>query len=265
MTDRSSYPNKPIVHEPVGRCIYCGSTSGKLSKEHIIPFGLGGNAILPRASCQRCAKITGALEQTCLRKMLGPLRVHRNLPTRRKKERPSSFALKYVHADGSQEIVDVPLKHYPINVVSLRLPPPEILRPPGMSSMADIWVKSLIHKSVRTRMRPGTRVDLVTAEIQTLARLYAKIAHSYAIAEWGYGTFTPLVVDQILNKRCRPFRYVGGSMQMPPPERGVLHKLESARELVGEREFLVVYVRLFCDMGSPRQTIVVGEFSRPQN
>ena len=47
-------------YAPVGRCIYCGAFSNALTKEHIIPFGLAGNAlVLPKASCQTCAAITG--------------------------------------------------------------------------------------------------------------------------------------------------------------------------------------------------------------
>ena len=36
-----------IVYQPVGRCIYCGSTEPPLGKEHIIPYGLGGPFIFP--------------------------------------------------------------------------------------------------------------------------------------------------------------------------------------------------------------------------
>ena len=42
----------------IGRCIYCGTTEGKLSEEHITPYGLGGLLVLQEASCERCARIT---------------------------------------------------------------------------------------------------------------------------------------------------------------------------------------------------------------
>ncbi len=47
------------VFDPVGRCIYCGrGPDAKLTKEHIIPYGLNGHLILPAASCEICAAKT---------------------------------------------------------------------------------------------------------------------------------------------------------------------------------------------------------------
>src|SRR3954447_14879910 len=46
----------PRVYPPVGFCIYCGTRKGDLRRENIIPFGLGGNLILPKASCRDCER-----------------------------------------------------------------------------------------------------------------------------------------------------------------------------------------------------------------
>jgi hypothetical protein len=46
---------------PVGVCIYCGS-GDNLTDEHVLPFGLGGNLVLPKASRKRYAAITPAFE-----------------------------------------------------------------------------------------------------------------------------------------------------------------------------------------------------------
>ena len=80
-----------IRYAPVNRCIYCGTIEGPLSEEHIVPFALGGEHILQAASCRACAKITAALEQSICRAMLGNFRVRMRLPTRRKKERPTTL------------------------------------------------------------------------------------------------------------------------------------------------------------------------------
>src|SRR5262245_1110250 len=84
---------QPKLFPPVGRCIYCDTADGPLSKEHVIPFGLGGNFILPRASCKACAKITSAFERTCLRQMYGDLRTKYGAPSRRPKKRPKYIPL----------------------------------------------------------------------------------------------------------------------------------------------------------------------------
>ena len=45
-----------LVYKPVGHCIYCGATED-LGKEHILPFGLSGSAILPKSSCRSLSLI----------------------------------------------------------------------------------------------------------------------------------------------------------------------------------------------------------------
>src|SRR5258708_6724877 len=90
--------NLPPLHpakrySPAGSCIYCGSKEN-LSDEHIVPYALGGRWILPKASCSGCSSITAKFEQTCLRTILGPLRMYFDFPTRRQKERPKTLRLK---------------------------------------------------------------------------------------------------------------------------------------------------------------------------
>jgi hypothetical protein len=94
---------QPRVYPPVGFCIYCGSQGGDLRREHIIPFGLGGNAILPKAGCRACEAITGSFEQIALRGMLGKLRMRLGLQTRNKKDRPKALHLELINPDGSIE------------------------------------------------------------------------------------------------------------------------------------------------------------------
>jgi hypothetical protein len=82
---------------PAGACIYCGSRNSMgaspLSVEHIVPVGLGGELILPRASCENCASITIRNERFCLRKMLLEVRAQLGLPTGRPGNRPTEFQI----------------------------------------------------------------------------------------------------------------------------------------------------------------------------
>jgi HNH endonuclease len=103
----------PKVYPSVGRCIYCGAVNSDLRREHIIPFGLGGNLVLPRASCRACEALTGKIEQACLRGILGHFRIRHGFPTRRKKERPSTLPVQLVSANGDITIQQVPIKEYP--------------------------------------------------------------------------------------------------------------------------------------------------------
>src|SRR5207248_3121126 len=77
--------------------------SNKLSLEHIIPFGIAGNSLmLPKASCQSCAKITSQVEQACLRHLWWPLRTRMGAPTGQPKERPTTFKLRRVLKNGPE-------------------------------------------------------------------------------------------------------------------------------------------------------------------
>ena len=44
------------IYPGFGRCIYCGSDGGTdgLRDEHIMPYCLGGNAVIEKASCKAC-------------------------------------------------------------------------------------------------------------------------------------------------------------------------------------------------------------------
>lgn len=121
-----------ITYKPVGRCIYCGASGGKLTREHIIPFGLGGSWVLPDASCKVCAAITAKVEQFCLRPMLGRFRIQMKLPTRRPGERPDALPLEIVRADGSLDSKPLPIEEHPITCIGFDWAAPRLLggKPP---------------------------------------------------------------------------------------------------------------------------------------
>lgn len=76
---------KRIVIGDINQCIYCHTFEGKLTQEHIVPFGLNGEHILLHASCTSCAAITSKVELTVLRKTFICARQHLKLRSRHKK------------------------------------------------------------------------------------------------------------------------------------------------------------------------------------
>src|ERR1700757_3068236 len=104
---------RPRVYDPdpSGKCIYCGCAA-ILAREHIMAHGLGGGMILLKASCARCAEITGRIENTCLHEMFLAYRTHFALPTRRKRERPTTLPVGISY--GSRRVRRyVPIKENP--------------------------------------------------------------------------------------------------------------------------------------------------------
>ena len=92
--------------KPVGLCIYCGKTEG-LTEEHVVPFALGGNLILPNASCTKCNNITSAFELRVLRGFMGDARVAGEFPTRHPKDRPTTIQIG-IKRKGGFEPVSIP-------------------------------------------------------------------------------------------------------------------------------------------------------------
>ncbi|WP_080744877.1 HNH endonuclease [Cupriavidus necator] len=78
---------------PPGRCIYCDAPEN-LTREHIIPAGLGGNWVLPEASCRRCAAKTSAAELHVMRVMLGDFRATAGVGSSRRKKPMTRDAIR---------------------------------------------------------------------------------------------------------------------------------------------------------------------------
>lgn len=64
------------------------------------------------------------------------------------------------------------------------------------------------------------------------ARLLAKIAHGYAVAEYGLGGFIPCNQDIILGQSDDCFSTVGGQLEIPPVEQDVKHCSDGKMEIV---------------------------------
>lgn len=94
----------------VGACIYCGDPEPPLTREHVLPRGLGGNEapdgfanalVLQNASCQSCQKITQRIEEACLVAMMGPGRARLGL---RRKDRSQNTTIAHMDRyDGPSE------------------------------------------------------------------------------------------------------------------------------------------------------------------
>jgi hypothetical protein len=103
--DRQDDCTLPNSHTNVGQCIYCGEASSPLTREHVLPRGLGGfkspagssNAlVLQQASCESCQVITQSIEDDCLSGQFWPIRSR--LKFNRKDRRPLSVPVQLVLA-----------------------------------------------------------------------------------------------------------------------------------------------------------------------
>jgi hypothetical protein len=250
---------------PVGRCIYCGETEGRLSDEHIIPFGLGGTDILPASSCSKCAKITGKFEGTVQRTLFGDMRVKYNFPTRRKKDRPKTKSIK---TNAGTEI-EIPVANYPTTLFVYHFGACGFLldAPPHLdvmrSNASTIHNKDDLNEFIRRHDWNGELTH--TFRFNEFRRMLAKIAHSFLTAIAGYGSFFPLALGAILNDDFNLSYLVGENAEIEPVVKFGSNFMVRMRTLhQGARSVLIVEIRLFHGMQTPTYHVVTGETHSPE-
>lgn len=253
-------------YEQVGYCIYCGctATAAQLTDEHIIPFSLNGEMILPKSSCSNCSTATSKIERHIAHDLYRTFRPRANLKSRRRKNRPN-----YVVASGRSSIHIIPesggIAAFPI----ITLPPPGLIRnPPDMlatfdGSKCSFKIIPPVDKSHIERLSwddPGFQTSVIN--VNNFAALCAKIGHSYAVAEFRE-RFTPLLGGEIVNPSKKIPVYVGGSPRILT-DLNVNCALAWHAYKLKFGFFLSVDVSLFPATGQSPVTVIVGRLSPDQ-
>lgn len=251
------------VHKPVGYCIYCGKKAGKLTREHIIPFGLGGTWVLPKASCQMCATITSNVERFCLRPMLGQFRIHMKLPTRRRDKRPGALPLEIVRADGTVLKKDVSVEELPITYIGFDWPPPRLLegKPPQQTFDGQIVVRHMGPESFLKHGTAGDKIKIGSVSMPIFARMLAKIAHSFAVANLPPGQFRPMLPEFILGLAdINASSLVGGDKSgWSPTNEPQLHSVCLQDYVANHQTYVLARISLFDFFKLPAYHVVVGQ------
>jgi hypothetical protein len=261
-----SYPvPERKTYGPIGQCIYCGvgSDTGKLSKEHIIPFGLSGTLILPQASCNSCRTITGALEGVYLQRMIRDARIHLNLASRRKRRNkqppPPLLIGRRMQGAASVRWDQVPKEQHPYWLPTCGFAPPGILSnsEPSIEPLVEMCLLPGHDWQARWGLQsPNVQVEMFV-DSKIYARVLAKIAHAFAVATMGLN-FDSFLPDIILDKSSVAHHFVGGVERESDDRSAIPNVLHSIR-LERNAEFLMVRLRLFSFIsGTPNYLVVVG-------
>jgi hypothetical protein len=254
-------------YSPVGKCIYCGADkySGAEirphSDEHIIPEGLSGTLILPRASCRSCAKATGKIEGAILRTVFWAPRTHLKLRTKRPKERPTSFIGRGTYLGGTGETdIRLPIADYPTFLFLPELGPPGYLvgRSKELADMRGMWTYQMNVNPISLSKYGIKSIASAVLDSNRLSQMLAKIAHSYAAARLGLDGFRPILLEHIFSDGACPWHFIGCA-QVPPPQTDALHTIGLYEQPLGGANHLIVRVRLFASLGAPDYLVVVGE------
>lgn len=259
-------PEPERVYDPVWECIYCGAEPDNLGKEHIVPRGLGGTLILPRACCSDHDQ---RFEGIVLRGPMWNVRSLRKIPSRNPEKMPSETEVVVVR-DGEEQEKVLPLEDAPVLLHLPRFAPPSHLT--GSNSDGAIDISGIFTigygrapDDLATEYAEEDGADKVEITQQyrpvAFARMIGKIGYSYAVAELGLDAFSETYpVPDILGERDRIGRWVGLHPGKPPaPRGGGLHRLALGRH--EGTDAVVVDVQLLSDGQTPTYLVVVGELS----
>lgn len=254
--ERKEYPS-------FGLCIYCGASGHdvELTDEHVIPFSLGGNAIILDGSCKVCASETTKLENELGRKVFWDFRTHINSPTRRKKERPKELPFTFSIAGGAAQTKTVPIADHPY------FTPMPVWGMPGMlegrpSSAGFQEYKAHVFYWIPPNIKATLELeDGVLAEIpfpmfkidhHRFARAIAKIAYCQTTAQFGLDSFDRQASVDLILGRCPNVPYfVGCKLEDPPPpaDRSTVHVIQITTQWVNGTLLVITTVRLFANSG----------------
>lgn len=251
-----------LVYKPVGRCIYCGATED-LGKEHILPFGLSGSAILPASSCRSCTSITGSVEQDVLRGSFWPVRVFRDLKSRSKHaDAPTHVQVSVVH-NGEHENVLLNIDEAPILLPFPLFAPPSYLThaepAPGISLLGQHTVRFGTDPGTAGRARGGSMINITVEQRPVaFARMIAKIGYAFACAEGAISDLNGVsyVLPAILGERDEIGRWVGTLTKPIETFQTLLHRVMVHHDY--EKCLLFAEVQLFSDSQTPSYGVVLG-------
>lgn len=249
-------------------CIYCRALvnsphapTERLSDEHVIPMGIGGNLILPRASCKKCADITSGIETRCIQKLFDPGRTHAGVRTRAKLNR-KILSVK-TGRDGALKKV-LTLDHpgtitmFKFNVAT------EITNIANNSKFEGNPMLIPVVPDFKERVRRvGGLNHIIGGGISFVlfGRFLAKIAHAYASAEIGLDSFVPYLPMIIIGDP--PYdnllgQYVGSGLIDEIKDQGDHEIRITSRTSPLGKKLIVVRLRLFSQFSPPTYYIGAG-------
>ena len=238
-----------------GRCIYCGSDGGTegLRDEHIMPFCLGGTAVIEKASCRNCEAITSRLDGYLGRRTFYELRVHTDIQTRRPKERPTHLPAT-LQVGGALETRMFPAKEQPFAVALPVWDKPEIIQNRDLTTEFPNEGRLFFYyvpPSLQAELPMGQFLIDAKSNTAVFARAIMKIAYCHAVAQLGLDGFEKLQSPQIVLAEY-PYisHYVGCHIKEVPPLNPTLHMVQLS--LVGREGGIKLWmqaIRLFAGMG----------------
>lgn len=263
-------------YRDIGKCIYCGSEEPPLTREHVVPRGLGGRLspdghhqaiVLRNASCTACQRITQAFEQDCLLKNFGLLRHRKNLRERRRRD-TDQFAQTIDLGDGVKQKILFDINDLYSFIMMPLLQPAGYLTGRWQNSLFDAEMRPIVThapRAGREPIAPGSTVHY-DVDLPAFYRTLAKIAHGMAVARYGINGFEPKLLGIILGTFKMFGMWIGSSDEErnAPPESNCLCQIRLAETAIYENKTAIVaWIRLFAEYPTPVYHVLAGVIDTP--
>ncbi len=249
----------PTKIKSKGACIYCGRSDVILTDEHIVPLFIGGQHVIEKGSCVRCARITSRFELDVGRKLWGDARTSYNAPSRRKKKRASHITLTHSAGPG----ITLPYPEYPAPMVFYRMDTAGILAGfPNDLDRSKIWTLEAIADDKKIAefedKYPGRLTGKFFNVPDSFARMLIKIGYGQVLTSLDPADFDAICVPYILGKERNLSHIVGARRHSPPPFENTGYHLLTCCVGTTDQLVLVAEVRLVANCQTPIYHVVVG-------
>lgn len=257
---------------PVGACIYCGSVEA-LTDEHILPDGIGGDLILPAASCKPCQDKIKPWETRVQKRNLGATRAASGVRSRKRRGRNKGEE-KRLYRAVAKAVGDRPIdEDRGPEMDASELPRmvllettkgrPELLGGPLPENGLCVVV------AARADVGPTEYTIDFHAYGGDVMRLIAKIAHGFAVASVGVDAFEPFLTDIILADKHDPEEFWKHIGSLPiRTHTDIIHRVRVVKMTAPIRSksglgifltpVIVAHVQLFANCSGPIYEVVVG-------
>lgn len=251
-------------------CMYCGSLKDKdLTDEHIIPFGMGGDLVFRKSSCKDCARKTSQDEMKILRGFMYDGRLVGNLPSRRKKNQPTTITNILLRKDGTEFTKEFLLKS---GAAVIHLP---IFTTPGAifgkvaEEGAEIKELATLHLGMDNfnnfskdnnvnGLKFNTKIDVIS-----FCKVLCKIAYGYHVHKKGLFPREESPALKIMLGEITTMKHWMGSRDAVYPDAKGLHILNTEEiHLKGGVTMHMVYITLFHGMGVNSEYAVITRVCR---
>lgn len=179
--------------------------------------------------------------------------------------------VKEIAQDGKilsyEKIAELPVKpaEFPLVFLAYKFDFPGLIVGRHPEAQTKIEVMARFDQEEFKKYAPGDKdgFRIAPMDIDAYCRMLCKIAHAYATAELGHGSFRPVLSRFIRGRMLRQAWYWIGSDTAVPSPAEHLHDIQWSTPTIDGNVYVMISLRLFAFMGSPRYHIVVGHLLRP--